>query len=199
MGDYMLNIIFSIMIILSVLYAVSTGNADKVTETAIISVKDTLSLTVTILSSMCVFNSMMRVLNKAGITDKLSRALKKPLGILFNKKEDEDAFGVMSMNIAANILGLGWAATPAGLEAMEALGELEDERGNDRSIASDEMCNFLIINISSLQLIPINIIAYRSQYGSVNPTRIVGAGIVATVISTFVGCMYCKIKSRKYR
>ena len=88
MGDYMLNIIFSIMIILSVLYAVSTGNADKVTETAIISVKDTLSLTVTILSSMCVFNSMMRVLNKAGITDKLSRALKKPLGILFNKKED---------------------------------------------------------------------------------------------------------------
>ena len=103
----------------------------------------------------------------------------------------------MAMNITANILGLGWAATPAGLQAMEALGELEDERGNDRSIASDEMCTFLIVNISSLQLININIIAYRSQYGSVNPTRIVGAGIVATVVSTIVGCAYCKIKNRK--
>ena len=82
---------------------------------------------------------------------------------------------------------------------MEALGELENERGNDRSIASEEMCTCLIVNISSLQLININIIAYRSQYGSVNPTRIVGAGIVATVVSTIVGCAYCKIKNRKAR
>ena len=105
----------------------------------------------------------------------------------------------ITTNLIANILGLGWAATPAGLQAMEALGELENERGNDRSIASDEMCTFLIVNISSLQLININIIAYRSQYGSVNPTRIVGAGIVATVVSTIVGCAYCKIKNRKAR
>ena len=111
----------------------------------------------------------------------------------------------IATNFIANILGLGWAATPAGLQAMEALGELEDDRrkgkesgiSRKKGIASDEMCTFLILNISSLQLIPINIIAYRSQYGSVNPAGIVGAGLVATVISTLVGALFCTICFKK--
>lgn len=111
----------------------------------------------------------------------------------------------------ANILGLGWAATPAGLKAMDGLAELERERGNPEyqdkkrllggvskgRTASNEMCTFLIINISSLQLIPVNIIAYRSQYGSVNPAAIVGAAIVATSISTLAGIIYAKLMDRK--
>lgn len=104
----------------------------------------------------------------------------------------------------ANFLGLGWAATPAGLRAMDELGRLEDDRRQGRfpgpvrkkGIASNEMCTFLIINISSLQLIPVNIIAYRSQYGSVNPAGIVGAGIVATLVSTLAGVVYCKVMER---
>lgn len=128
----------------------------------------------------------------------------------------------------ANILGLGWAATPAGLKAMEALSELEEERrtgvktdfeeregkdgqkkkqkgwmrcigGMPRGIASNEMCTFLIINISSLQLIPVNMIAYRSQYGSVNPTAIVGPGIAATAVSTLAAIVFCKVMDRKRR
>ena len=190
MGDYMLNIIFSIMIILSVLYAVSTGNADKVTETAIISVKDTLSLSVTILSSMCVFNSMMRVLNKAGITDKLSRALKKPLGILFNKKEDEDAFGVMSMNIAANILGLGNAATPFGLKTMEKL-----KKNNIR--ATDSMCLFAIMNTASLQLIPSTILALRISSGSYNPYIIIIPVWICSLTGLVTGISLSKIFERR--
>ncbi len=190
MGDYMLNIIFSIMIILSVLYAVSTGNADKVTETAIISVKDTLSLTVTILSSMCVFNSMMRVLNKAGITDKLSRALKKPLGILFNKKEDEDAFGVMSMNIAANILGLGNAATPFGLKTMEKL-----KKNNIR--ATDSMCLFAVMNTASLQLIPSTILALRISSGSYNPYIIIIPVWICSLTGLVTGISLSKIFERR--
>lgn len=102
----------------------------------------------------------------------------------------------------ANVFGLGWAATPAGLKAMEALDQLEEERHGVkiRSTASNEMCTFLIINISSLQLIPVNIIAYRSQYGSVNPTAVVGPGIAATVMSTGMAIVFCKIMdSRKRR
>ena len=105
----------------------------------------------------------------------------------------------------ANVFGLGWAATPAGLKAMEALAELEKERGNEayqecgkrERIASREMCDFLIINISSLQIIPVNIIAYRSQYGSVNPTLIVGPAIVAPMVSTGVGVIFCLIMQKR--
>ena len=104
------------------------------------------------------------------------------------------------------MLGLGWAATPAGLKAMEELAALEEDRrkGGVRprssavppGTASDEMCTFLIINISSLQLIPVNIIAYRSQYGSVNPAAIVGPAIVATMVSTGVAVIFCLIMQK---
>ena len=104
----------------------------------------------------------------------------------------------------ANVFGLGWAATPAGLKAMEALQERNLElcgqkgtswkRGPD--IATDEMCTFLIVNISSLQLIPVNIIAYRSQYGSVNPAAVVGPGLIATICSTAAAIIFCKLKKR---
>ena len=103
----------------------------------------------------------------------------------------------------ANMLGLGWAATPAGLQAMEELEGLEEERRREgkkfvpQGVASNEMCTFLIINISSLQLIPINMIAYRTQYGSINPTAIVGPALVATTVSTIVAAIYCKWKNRK--
>ena len=107
----------------------------------------------------------------------------------------------------ANFLGLGWAATPAGLKAMEELEKLEEERRQGRlpgpvrkrGVASNEMCTFLILNISSLQLIPMNIIAYRSQYGSVNPAAIVGPGIAATAVSTIVAVLYCKMMDGKRR
>ncbi len=107
---------------------------------------------------------------------------------------------------ASNILGLGWAATPAGLKAMEALAELEKERGNKVYLddsknavrtASNEMCIFLIINISSLQLIPVNMIAYRSQYQSTNPAVIVGPAILATMVSTAVAVVFCKVMDRR--
>lgn len=101
----------------------------------------------------------------------------------------------------ANILGLGWAATPAGLKAMEELKKVEEERRKGGAVrqegtASNEMCTFLIINISSLQLIPMNMIAYRSQYGSVNPTAIVGPALAATFISTVVAVIFCRIMDR---
>ena len=196
----MLNFLWAGMIIIGVMYAALTGNIAEVTNAALDSSKEAITLCLTMLGVMSVWMGIMEIATKAGIIGALSRVLRPAIRYMFPRiPKGHKANEHITTNLIANILGLGWAATPAGLQAMEALGELEDERGNDRSIASDEMCTFLIINISSLQLININIIAYRSQYGSVNPTRIVGAGIVATIVSTLVGCVYCKIKNRKAR
>jgi spore maturation protein A len=196
----MLNFLWAGMIIIGVMYAAFTGNIADVTNAALDSSKDAITLCLTMLGVISLWMGIMEIATKAGIIGALSRLLRPAVRFMFPRiPRGHKANDYITTNIIANILGLGWAATPAGLQAMEALGELEEERGNDRSIASDEMCTFLIVNISSLQLININIIAYRSQYGSVNPTRILGAGIVATIVSTIVGCAYCKIKNRKAR
>ena len=182
------------------MYAALTGNIAEVTNATLDSSKEAITLCLTMLGVMSFWMGIMEIATKAGIIGALSRLLRPAIRFMFPRiPKGHKANEHITTNVIANILGLGWAATPAGLQAMESLGELEDERGNDRSIASDEMCTFLIVNISSLQLININIIAYRSQYGSVNPTRIVGAGIVATIVSTIGGCAYCKIKNRKAR
>lgn len=196
----MLNFLWAGMVIVGVVYAAIHGNIEAVTDAALDSSKEAVTLCLTMMGIMSFWMGLMEIAAKAGIVRGLSKVLRPFIRFMFpqipkNHKANEH----ITTNVIANILGLGWAATPAGLQAMEALGELQEERGCDRAIASNEMCTFLIINISSLQLIPINIIAYRSQYGSVEPTRIVGAGIVATIISTLVGCMYCKWKNRKGR
>lgn len=98
----------------------------------------------------------------------------------------------MATNIIANFIGLGWAATPPGLQAMQSLQELNPHPKQ----ATRDMCTFMILNMSSLQLIPINMIAYRIQYGSANPTEIVGPAILATSVSTLVGILYAKLRYR---
>ena len=108
-------------------------------------------------------------------------------------EESKKRKNISVQNIVANILGLGWAATPSGLKAMEEL----QKDNPDKNTATNEMCSFLILNISSLQLIPINIIAYRSQYGSVNPSKILIPGLIATLGSTIVAVIYIKWKDRK--
>ena len=194
----MLNFLWAGMILIGVLYGVLTGNVAAVTNAAIDSSKEAITLCLTMLGVMSFWMGIMEIATEAGIIQWLSRILGPAIRYLFpNIPKEHEANEHITTNVIANMLGLGWAATPTGLKAMEALGRLEDERGKDRSVASDEMCTFLILNISSLQLICINIIAYRSQYGSVNPTRIVGAGLLATIISTLVGCVYCKYKCRR--
>lgn len=196
----MLNFLWAGMIIVGVMYAAFRGNIADVTNAALDSSKEAITLCFTMLGVMSFWMGLMEIATRAGVIGALSRLLRPAVRFMFpNIPKGHKANEYITTNLIANILGLGWAATPAGLQAMEALGELEYERGKDRSIASDEMCTFLIVNISSLQLININIIAYRSQYGSVNPTRIVGAGIVATIVSTIVGCVYCKMRNKRVR
>lgn len=199
----MLNYLWAGMIIIGILFSVFQGNLAEVTNAALDSSKEAVTLCITMAGVMSLWVGLMEVATKAGIIQSLSKMINPVIRFFFPKiPKGHKAIEYITMNVIANILGLGWAATPAGLQAMEALEELEEGRrcgkysgkARQRGIASNEMCTFLILNISSLQLIPINIIAYRSQYGSVNPAGIVGAGLIATSISTLAGALYCKIK-----
>ena len=111
-----------------------------------------------------------------------------------NIPKENEAREYISSNFIANMCGLSWAATASGLSAMR---ELKKMQNPNEVRASDEMCTFLVLNISSLQLIPINIIAYRSQYGSVNPWGIILPGLIATTASTLAAAIFCKIRCRK--
>lgn len=201
----MLNYIWAFMLLVGIVWGAFHGNMKEVTEGALTSAKEAVTLCITMLGVMSLWTGVMKVGQRAGLIEQLARRMKPVLRFLFpGIPKDHPANEHIATNMIANVLGLGWAATPAGLKAMTELEKLEEDRrlGNlpgpvrKKGIASNEMCTFLIINISSLQLIPVNVIAYRSQYGSVNPAGIVGAGIVATLVSTLAAVVYCKVMDR---
>ena len=209
----MLNYIWAFMILIGVVYGAFTGKMAEVTNAALDSAGDAVSLCITMIGVMALWVGLMEIAQKSGLIAKLTRGIQPFISFLFPRiPKGHPAREYIATNLIANVLGLGWACTPAGLKAMEELAKLEVERGNPaylddgkgivgkrERIASNEMCTFLILNISSLQLIPVNMIAYRQQYGSVNPAGIIGPAIVATFVSTLTAVVYCKGKGRKRR
>ena len=202
----MLNYLWAGMILTGIIYAVVTGRIPEVTNAAIDSSREAVTLCITMMGVISLWSGLMEIASKAGVIESVSGKLRPVLKFLYpDLPAGHPAQKSIATHMIANFLGLGWAATPAGLKAMEELRELEDDRRAGRTagparkkgIAGNEMCTFLIINISSLQLIPVNIIAFRSQYGSVNPAAIVGAGIVATAISTGTAVIFCKIMDKR--
>lgn len=209
----MLNYIWAFMILVGVVYGAFTGKMAEVTNAALDSAGDAVSLCITMIGVMSLWVGLMEIAQKSGLIAKLTRGIQPFISFLFPRiPKGHPAREYIATNLIANVLGLGWACTPAGLKAMEELAKLEEERGNPdyqngihgtegkrERRASSEMCTFLILNISSLQLIPVNMIAYRSQYGSVNPAGIIAPAIVATAVSTGVAVVYCKVKDRRRR
>lgn len=219
-----MNYIWAAMILIGIIYGTLTGNVGAVSEAVLSSSKEAVSLCITMLGVVALWSGLMEVAKDSGLINSVSKGMRPLIRFLFpDIPKGHPAADHIIMNCAANFLGLGWAATPAGLRAMEALEELEEERRKEdqagkwnreilkrgaserthalrpmpRGTASNEMCTFLILNISSLQLIPVNIIAYRAQYGSVNPTAVIAPGIVATAVSTGVAVVFCKVMGRR--
>ena len=192
--ESMLNYLWAGMILIGIIFAAFTGKIPDITDAALDSAGEAVTLCITMMGVMAFWMGLMEIATKAGMIEKGAKILKPFVRFLFPEvPEGHKAGEYITTNIIANFLGLGWAATPAGLKAMEELGKLN----HGSTSASNAMCNFLILNISSLQLIPVNVIAFRSQYGSVEPTAIVGAGIVATTISTVTAIIFCKMMDRK--
>ena len=194
----MLNYLWGGMILIAVVYGTVTGKIEAVGNAAVDSSKEAVELCITMLGVMALWTGLMRIAEVSGLTKKFLRVVRPVLRFLFpDVPEDSKANDYIASNMLANILGLGWAATPFGLKAMTELQKINVAQGGKKEVASRAMCSFLIINISSLQLIPVNIIAYRSQYGSVNPAEIVGPAMVATFISTLAAVVFIKATERK--
>lgn len=186
----MLNILWVIMIAGGIFFAAFHGTMGQITESFISSSTEAVNLCIFMLGVIGVWNGMMEIAVKSGLMKKIAKTMYPFIHWLFpDIPSRHKANEYIAANMAANILGLGWAATPAGLKAMRELQKLEEGGGR----ASDMMCAFLVLNISSLQLVPINMIAYRSQYGSVNPAAVVLPAICATMISTIAGIVFIKI------
>lgn len=242
-----LNYIWAFMIAAGIVWAALHGNIGAVTSGLLDSAADAVSLCITMLGVVSMWTGVLKIGERSGLVDRLARRMGPVLRFLFpDLPEGHPARRSISVNMIANMLGLGWAATPAGLQAMKELAQLEEERQNsetpraeaeardsrtprteaevwdsktprirakahgkrresaapaDRacSAASREMCTFLVINISSLQLIPVNMIAYRGQYGSAAPAAIVGPAFAATAASTLVAVIFCKAMNRVCR
>lgn len=190
----MLNYLWSGMIIFSIIIAAFSGGIDAVTQSALGSAKEAVELAFQMAGVVAMWMGIMRIAEKSGVIEGLARKMRPILRFLFpDVPNDHPAQKYIATNIIANFLGLGWAATPPGLRAMEELQTLN----KDKNRASHAMCMFLIINISSVQVISINIITYRMQYGSMNPTEIIGPSILATMCSTLAAIIYGKLKYRK--
>lgn len=194
----MLNILWGAMILIAVVFGAVTGKISEVGIAAVNSSKEAVELCITMLGVMALWTGLMKIAEKSGLSALFLRFMNPVLRFLFPEVPKESkANEYIASNMLANILGLGWAATPFGLKAMEELQKLNVSQGGKRERASDAMCAFLIINISSLQLIPVNIIAYRSQYGSVNPAGIIGPAIAATFASTLAAVLFIRLVRRK--
>lgn len=190
----MLNYLWAGMILVGIVVAAFEGNLGAVCEGVIASSKEAVELLFVMAGVVSMWNGMLYIANNSGLIETLTRKMKPLLRLIFPKLPlEHKAASYISANFIANVLGLGWACTPTGIQAMKELKQLEIDRGNNPQIASDEMCTFLLLNISSLQLIPINMIAYRSQYGSANPVAVVGPALFATALTTILAFVICRV------
>ncbi len=186
----MLNLIWAGLIIIGFGVGILTGNLDSVTNAAISNAKSAVELAMGLIGVIALWLGIMKIAEDSGLIRCISKILKPIMIILFPEvPEEHPAMGAMIMNISANILGLGNAATPFGLRAMEELQRLNKHKDT----ATNAMVTFLAINTSSVTLIPASTIAILSAAGAANPTEIIGPTIIATTISTTVAIIAARI------
>lgn len=198
------------MLLIGIVYGVLAGNVDEVTKAFVSCSGEAVSLCISMAGITAMWTGMMRIAESSGLVAGLADKMRPLIRFLFpNLNTESKAAHYICLNFLSNVLGLSWASTSSGLCAMKELKELQLRKestvagtahdrkkngiGNIGIIASSEMCTFLIINVSSLQLIPVNMIAYRAKYGSADPTAIVGPAILATAVSTAVAVIFCKV------
>lgn len=201
------------MLLIGIVYGVLAGNVDEVTKAFVSCSGEAVSLCISMAGITAMWTGMMKIAENSGLVTELAAKMRPLIRFLFpNLNTESKAAHYICLNFLSNVLGLSWASTSSGLCAMKELKELQlqkenaekntedsgkkDAVKNSSMIACNEMCTFLIINVSSLQLIPVNMIAYRAKYGSADPTAIVGPAILATAVSTAVAVIFCRIAGK---
>ncbi len=190
----MMKFVFSALIVISVIIGIINGNIDKVSDMALNSGKETIELLIVLIGAMAVWGGMMRIADKSGITDKIAKLFKPLCRVLFkNLSPNSKAFKAITANITANLMGLGNAATPLGLEAMKEL-QKEDKTTNT---ASRNMIMFVVLNTASIQILPTTIATLRLEHGSKAPLEILPAILIVSLISLIVGITMVFLFDRK--
>ena len=191
----MLNIIWPAFIIISVTYALISGNIENVSNGIFDSANSAVQLTLTFLGTICLWNGIMEIAKKTSLTNSLSKILKPFINFLFPElKNNKQAQDEISMNMVANLLGLGNAATPLGLKAMKTM----QQDNPKKDTLTNSMAMFIVINTASLQLIPTNVIAIRSSLGSSSPSGIIIQVWFATIVAGIVGTTSAKLLMKKF-
>lgn len=189
----MINYIWFIMIFLGLVVGVLTGNGEAMSNTIISSIDSTVTFIISLIGLMCFWCGVMKVAEKSGLTEKLAKLMKPVLKLIFKEAaKDEKALGAIVMNITANMMGLGNAATPFGIKAMEEMDRLNKEKGR----ATNDMALFLVLNAACIQLVPSTVISIRAAAGSVNPGVVVLPAIISTTVAAIVGVICAKILQR---
>lgn len=197
----MLNKIWSIFIIISFVYAIFSGSVEQLNNSIFESTASAVELSITFLGTICLWNGIMQIAQKTSLIQKLTKIFRPVINFLFPEmKHNEKAKQEISMNVIANILGLGNAATPLGLKAMKTM----QKENTKKDTLSNSMAMFIVLNTASLQIIPTTVIAIRASLGSENPSEIIfavwGATITAVVVGVFVTKMFIKYsKSKNYK
>lgn len=186
----MLNIIWPLFIIISFSYGIFTGNLENLNKSIFTSTEDVISLSMTLLGTMCLWSGIMKIVSKTTLIKKLTKLLKPIINFLFPELRNEPEIqSVISMNMISNILGLGNAATPLGLKAMK----LMQEKNLEKDVLTNSMATLIVINTASIQIIPTTVIAIRSSLNSTNPTAILVPVWIATICAAVAGVTVCKI------
>ena len=182
----MLNTMWPIFILLSFSYAIFSGNLDALNKSIFESTNNAIKLSIELLGTICLWNGIMQIANKTSIINKLTNLLDPIIRLLFPEiRKNKQIQKEISMNLIANIFGLGNAATPLGLKAMKSM----QKENLKKDTLSNSMLVFMVLNTASIQIIPTTVIAIRNSLGSSNPTKIVFPVWIATILAAITGLL----------
>lgn len=190
----MLNKIWPFFIIISFMFAIFTGNINNFNNSIFSSCTQAVELIIKLFGTMCLWNGLMQIVQETSLMKKLSRMISPVMKFLFPKmSKDDKEYKEITINIIANLLGIGNAATPLGLKAMKTM----QEKNPKKDTITDQMAMFIVLNTASLQLIPSTVIAVRASLGSANPSQIIVPIWITTIIADIAGIIASKILMKK--
>ncbi len=192
----MLNYIWGAMIVISLVVSLFTGRIEQTAAAAATGAAAAIENCISLLGIMCLWTGIAKIGERAGIVDVFSKILRPITRIMFPKLEqDSPAHSAIVMNIVANLLGMGNAATPLGIKAIKEL----DKINRKKHIATNEMCMFVVINTASIQLLPVTLISLRQSFGSQNPGEVIVPVWIVSICAIFVGVGVAKLLERRRR
>ncbi len=191
----MINYIWFLLIFLGGIVGLFNGSGEAISKSIVNSCGNTVTFMIELAGIMCFWCGVMKIAEKSGFTEKLSKILKPILKLIFkDAAKDEKALGAIVMNLTANMMGLSNAATPFGIRAMEEMDRLNPNKGT----TTNDMSLFLVLNAACIQLVPTTIISIRAACNSVNPGIIIVPAIISTTVAAIVGVCSCKLLERYF-